>query len=90
VLKPRSLPSTRVSNSGWRNVPNSSLNCLEHLAAANSALEELSLHDALTGLANRRFFDQYLATQIAVARRHKRPLALVLCDIDNFKAYNDH
>ena len=62
----------------------------EHLAAANSALEELSLHDALTGLANRRFFDQYLATQIAVARRHKRPLALVLCDIDNFKTYNDH
>jgi len=60
------------------------------LTAANATLEQLSLHDSLTSLANRRFFDVYLATQIAVARRHKRPLALVLCDIDCFKAYNDH
>jgi diguanylate cyclase (GGDEF)-like protein len=50
----------------------------------------LSLHDGLTGLANRRFFDTYLATQIATARRYKRAMALVLCDIDAFKAYNDH
>ena len=61
-----------------------------NLRAANVALETLSLHDALTGLANRRSFDGYLATQIALARRHKRPLALVLCDVDRFKAYNDH
>jgi diguanylate cyclase (GGDEF)-like protein len=60
------------------------------LTAANSSLERLSLHDGLTNLANRRFFDEYISGQIAVARRHKRPLALVLCDIDSFKAYNDH
>ena len=59
------------------------------LKAANESLEQLSLHDALTGLANRRYFDAYLASQIAVARRHKRVLALILCDIDAFKAYND-
>jgi diguanylate cyclase (GGDEF)-like protein len=59
------------------------------LSAANTALEQLSLQDGLTGLANRRFFDRYLADQIAVARRQKRTLALVLCDIDSFKAYND-
>ena len=60
------------------------------LGAANETLEQLSLHDALTGLANRRFFDQYLANQIILAGRSKRPLALVLCDVDLFKAYNDH
>lgn len=60
------------------------------LRAANQALAQLSRHDALTGLANRRFFDEYLAEQIAVARRHQRPLALVLCDVDEFKRYNDH
>ncbi|HVC12463.1 MAG TPA: diguanylate cyclase [Burkholderiales bacterium] len=60
------------------------------LRAANASLEELSLHDGLTGLANRRYFDRYLASQIAVARRYKRPLALVMCDVDSFKAYNDH
>lgn len=59
------------------------------LSAANSALERLSLQDGLTDLANRRSFDQYLAAQIAVAYRYKRPLALILCDVDAFKTYND-
>lgn len=59
------------------------------LSEANRALEQLSLHDALTTLANRRFFDAYLAAQIAIARRHGRALALVMCDVDAFKPYND-
>ena len=60
------------------------------LGHANKALAQLSRHDSLTGLANRRFFDEYLADQMALAMRHKRPLALVLCDVDHFKDYNDH
>lgn len=60
------------------------------LSEVNSSLEKLSRQDGLTGLANRRCFDSYLSDQIATARRHKRPLALVLCDVDSFKAYNDH
>ena len=59
------------------------------LTAANASLKQLSLHDGLTTLANRRFFDKYLAGQIAIAHWQKRPLALVLCDVDAFKAYND-
>lgn len=58
--------------------------------SANKALEQLSQQDGLTNLANRRFFDTYLAGQIAVGRRHKRTLAFVLYDVDAFKAYNDH
>jgi diguanylate cyclase (GGDEF)-like protein len=60
------------------------------LRSVNSALELLSQQDGLTGLINRRFFDQYLGEQIAIANRHGRALALVLCDVDSFKAYNDH
>ena len=58
------------------------------LTTANAALEQLSLHDALTGLANRRYFDVHLWEQIAIARRHNRDAALVLCDVDHFKAFN--
>jgi diguanylate cyclase (GGDEF)-like protein len=60
------------------------------LRLVNSSLELLSRQDALTGLANRRFLDAYLSDQIDIARRYHRPLALVLCDVDCFKAYNDH
>jgi diguanylate cyclase (GGDEF)-like protein len=60
------------------------------LRAANDALEQLSNQDALTDIANRRSFDRYLAAQITVARRHKRTLALILLDVDSFKAFNDH
>lgn len=59
------------------------------LSAANTQLVHLSRHDGLTELANRRFFDEYLAEQIAVASRYNRSLALVMCDVDQFKAYND-
>ena len=59
------------------------------LGTANKSLERMSQHDALTNLANRRQFDSYLASQMAVARRQKQSLALVLCDVDAFKAYND-
>ena len=60
------------------------------LGVVNRSLKELSRRDGLTGLANRRFFDTYLAEQLRIARRHKRALSLVLCDVDSFKAYNDH
>lgn len=60
------------------------------LSAANRALERLSFRDGLTDLDNRRSFDRYLADQMAVAQRYQRPLALILCDVDAFKAYNDN
>lgn len=62
----------------------------ERLAAANRELAQLARQDGLTGLANRHHFDQRLAEEIARARRHRSPLGLVLGDVDDFKAYNDH
>lgn len=59
------------------------------LKAANDKLSELSATDSLTGLANRRRFDEALETEWARAARAGRPLAVILADVDHFKAYND-
>jgi diguanylate cyclase (GGDEF)-like protein len=56
---------------------------------ANRSLEKLSHEDGLTNLANRRQFDLYLTNQMALARRKRQTLALVMCDVDEFKSYND-
>ncbi len=62
----------------------------EQLAALQKELEILSFVDGLTGIANRRRFDQVMKTEWANARRNSQPLSLVMIDIDHFKAYNDH
>lgn len=66
---------------------------LVSLAIANSdARAELALRattDSLTGLANRRTFDERLDVEIARAQRHDHPLSLAVIDLDNFKSVND-
>lgn len=62
----------------------------DELAMANQTLRSLSLADSLTGLLNRRAFDEKLAIEIGAIARERLPLTLVLCDIDHFKLYNDH
>lgn len=52
-------------------------------------LQEQANHDELTGLANRRRFDQELESFLALGRRYERPGALVILDLDGFKAVND-
>jgi diguanylate cyclase (GGDEF)-like protein len=59
------------------------------LAAANARLEELSLRDELTGLANRRHLRQVLEAEWDRAHRLGAPLAFVLLDLDFFKLLND-
>jgi len=59
------------------------------LEKANARLAALSLTDDLTGLANRRRFDQVLENEWRRAIRSNTPLALIMLDVDNFKAYND-
>lgn len=49
----------------------------------------ISSQDGLTGIANRRHFDDFLAKEWNRAVRSRKPLSLILCDIDHFKAYND-
>ncbi len=59
------------------------------LAEANGKLSALSLTDGLTGIANRRRFDDMLAQELQRAARAQAPLALLMLDVDFFKNYND-
>jgi len=54
-----------------------------------SELESLAYTDGLTGLANRRFFDEILKREVARTNRYRRPMSLVLIDLDHFKQVND-
>ena len=60
------------------------------LLAANQQLEALASNDGLTGISNRRSFDNKLEEEWRRSKRSKDPLSLILFDIDNFKDYNDH
>jgi len=60
------------------------------LEESNEALKLLSCMDGLTGVANRRRFDEFLAKEWKRAIREKANLALILIDIDYFKTYNDN
>lgn len=53
------------------------------------AITQLGLHDALTGLPNRRYFDRQIAIEWARGCRDQTPLGLLMLDIDHFKTYND-
>jgi diguanylate cyclase (GGDEF)-like protein/PAS domain S-box-containing protein len=61
----------------------------DQLAVANHRLQELATSDGLTGLANRRHFDESLDAECRRAVRGDLPLALLLLDLDNFKRLND-
>lgn len=59
------------------------------LRRANRSLAQLARHDPLTGLANRRELDERLEAEWRRGQRTRTPIALVLADVDAFKAYND-
>jgi diguanylate cyclase (GGDEF)-like protein/PAS domain S-box-containing protein len=61
----------------------------QQLHDAYRTVEALALTDGLTGLANRRRFDQYLSTEWRRSLRDRQPLSLLMLDVDLFKAYND-
>jgi diguanylate cyclase (GGDEF)-like protein len=54
-----------------------------------SEIEHLATRDGLTGLANRRLFEESLQREVARSHRRKAPLALVVLDVDHFKHVND-
>jgi len=61
----------------------------ESLKARTTELERLASFDTLTGLANRRVFDEMFRERWAWLARERSPMALLVVDIDHFKAYND-
>jgi diguanylate cyclase (GGDEF)-like protein len=53
-------------------------------------LRQMSMRDGLTGIANRRSFDERLAVELRRGLRGQAPLSLLMVDIDHFKQFNDH
>jgi len=64
-------------------------NAGDALEVANRKLAMQAITDPLTGLMNRRYFDQHLKKEWSRCRRYHRPLSIIMLDIDHFKAYND-
>jgi diguanylate cyclase (GGDEF)-like protein/PAS domain S-box-containing protein len=62
---------------------------ITELKHAQLALEKLSQQDPLTGVANRRFLAQFVERVWRREARHRHSVALIMADIDHFKAYND-
>lgn len=63
-----------------------------HVALKRQAdlLRSLAFNDGLTGVANRRWFDERLQVEWLRCRRNRQPLALIMIDLDQFKPFNDH
>lgn len=61
----------------------------DQLTAMNRTLQTLALVDSLTGLANRRHFDLCLQRNVERSHKLRTPLALLMIDVDSFKAFND-
>jgi diguanylate cyclase len=84
---------------GAKEMETSNRNLKARLSASREEIEQLqqnleivrteSLTDPLTTLANRKFFDDELERAIAGAKAVYEPLALLMCDVDHFKAFND-
>ena len=61
----------------------------QELQLLNEKLYRISVQDGLTGIANRRYFDEFLGREWLRAKREQQPLALIMLDVDWFKHYND-
>ena len=83
------------NNSIWRDASGEALLVIgagidiTNRKVAEEKLQWLSSMDGLTGIANRRYFEEYLDREWRRAVRYAVPLSLIMCDIDFFKAYND-
>lgn len=62
----------------------------QELHEANRELQRLSTTDGLTGIANRRLFDELVVREWRRCARMKQPISLVMIDVDHFKKYNDN
>jgi two-component system chemotaxis family response regulator WspR len=61
----------------------------QQLLETNLELQRLTNSDGLTGLSNRRYFDEYLGAEWRRAAREQTELGLLMIDVDSFKSYND-
>ena len=58
-------------------------------ARLHAEVKIMAMTDAVSGLANRRAFDEILQSEMARAARYSQPISLIILDLDSFKEYND-
>jgi len=81
--------NSRDSLVTWRLGARQSERHLQQALVASRQFERWSLEDALTGIANRRYFERSLATRLQAPRQADRPLTVAMVDVDKFKSVND-
>ncbi|MCK5837039.1 MAG: diguanylate cyclase, partial [Desulfobacula sp.] len=59
------------------------------LKSAYETIREQAILDGLTEIPNRRYFSERVSTEFKLSQRSEKPLSVIMCDVDNFKAYND-
>jgi diguanylate cyclase (GGDEF)-like protein len=79
-----------IAKSASANVMRARVGTLITLKRQSDLLRRMARVDALTGLANRRYFDETLSSEWRRCTRSGKPLSLVLIDLDHFKLFNDH
>jgi diguanylate cyclase (GGDEF)-like protein len=79
-----------IAKSASANVMRARVGTLITLKRQSDLLRRMARIDALTGLANRRHFDEILGSEWRRCTRSGKPLSLVLIDLDHFKLFNDH
>ncbi len=75
--------------SEWKRNEAALIQARTELQRANEKLKEQAREDALTGIGNRRRFDEVLDQETRRVTRGEKPLSLILCDVDHFKSFND-
>lgn len=85
LVKPFDVEELRVRIRGGERL----IRLEEELAARNEQLREMAMVDGLTGIGNRRAFDEALARLAEQSRRFRHPFGVMMLDIDRFKLYND-
>lgn len=85
-----SITSSAIrDNSGRVKYYDNIIEDITHRKNLQEEIKRLSLTDELSGLFNRRYFNENLPREIFMAEKFKSSLALIMIDIDNFKSYND-
>lgn len=62
---------------------------LDEIARLNKIVQELTIHDPLTGLYNRRHINETFDRELIRAERHRHPISVIMADIDHFKVINE-
>lgn len=85
ILKAKLIAMERIAK-----MRNKLFDLTQKLAEANKTLNQLAETDGLTGLANRRTLDHKVETELARSVRTQSPMSVIMCDIDDFKKFNDY